>query len=264
MNDRPDFDCYICGSDQVWNLRLINDPVFYLDFTKHFKGVKKIAYAPSIADPIPPDLVCKVKEYLKNIDAISVRESTDVEVLKSLTDKPVFHVADPVFLLCAEEWSKLLVSPSIKEPYILCFFIHTDPLAVKAVEKLRRLTGYPVVHVNLNVMDKFHSEYCVYDADPFDFIGYIKNAAFVCTNSFHCTAFSLIFKKNYYIVPRRVVNTRMESLHKVFGVQNRFLNLDKVKSMTIDDLSVDYSKFDIGYEFFRDQSINYLKKALEL
>ena len=41
-NNPPHADCYVCGSDQIWG----RDDIYYISFVK---GVKKIAYAPSIA-----------------------------------------------------------------------------------------------------------------------------------------------------------------------------------------------------------------------
>jgi hypothetical protein len=262
ISSPPQFDCYICGSDQIWNLALRDEPVFYLDFTRDMIGPKKIAYAPSITDPVPEDKVALVKKYLENIDYISVRESSDVPFFQNLTNKKVHHVVDPVYLFSADRWSEMAMKPMIKEPYILCYFSGCDNLAVKAVKRLKKITGYPVVYVNSMARDRLRSDICIRDAGPREFLGYIKSANFVCTNSFHAAAFSTIFRKDFCFIPKKTANSRMKSLQEKFVLGNRIFDAEKVANLSRDDLNVDYSKFDAAYEEFRNYSVNYLREAL--
>jgi hypothetical protein len=262
LTDISNYECYICGSDQVWNLRLRNEPIFFLNFTKNIVGIKKIAYAPSVTDPIPSDSIDVIKGYLKNLDAISVRESNDVDVIQSLTNKTVYHVADPVLLLLPSDWEYLAISPKISKPYIMCYFINCSNLAIKTVKKIRKMTGYPVVYVNVEGIDKIKADYNIRDADPFEFLGYIKDASFIITNSFHCTAFSLLFKKDYFMIPKLVGNKRIESLQNKLGIENRCIDFKKIESLKKVDLPINYKKFDENYKCFRNVSIEYLKRAL--
>lgn len=236
-----DYHTLICGSDQIWNITRHDDPAWFLYYAKKWEHCKKFSYAPSVADPIPADHEENLKNYLANLDHISVREDVDIAQLQPYTEKKVYHVCDPVFLLDAGQWGAYLPEPAVKEPYILCYFISTGDFAVKAVEKLRQLTGLKVVHVNVNIRDKFNSEYDLRTEDPFSFASYIKNAAYVCTNSFHCTAFSILFQKDFLVVRKQTANSRMESLIRTSGLQNRFVAQENLDSLTVEMLKCDYS-----------------------
>ena len=258
LEDR--YHTVICGSDQIWNITRHDDPNWYLYFSKAWKNCKKIAYAPSVADKIPQGHEENLKKYLENLDHISVREDVDVEQLKAYTNKEIHHVCDPVFLLNEKEWEEYLPECPIKEPYILCYFISTGDLASSVVEKMRELTGMKVVHVNVNIRDKFNADYDIRTADPFEFASYVKNAAYVCTNSFHCTAFSILFKKNFVVVKKQTANSRMESLIRSSGLEDRFVAKADVETLTVEKLETDYtnSKMD---QFIAD-SKSYLLGAI--
>ena len=240
-NVEADYHTLICGSDQIWNITRHDNPAWFLYFSRNWKDCKKIAYAPSVADQIPAGHEENLIKYLANLDHISVREDVDVLQLKPYTDKTIHHVCDPVFLLTPEQWGQYLPEPTIKEPYILCYFISVGEFAPKVVEKLRQLTGLKVVHINVNARDKFHSEYDLKAEDPFSFLSYIKNAKYVCTNSFHCTAFSILFQKNFLAVRKQTANSRLESLVRASGLENRFVDPISLDGLTVEQLQCDYS-----------------------
>ena len=259
----PLADAYICGSDQVWNfVKCFDDPTYFFDFTKSMKNVKRIGYAPSIADPWPESRWDEFRGYLSNMDSISVREKNDVAVVEKLSEKPVTHVVDPVFLKTREYWDALSQDVDIKEPYIFCYFLGTNDLAVNLVNKVKNLTGYKIVHLNLNARDRFNSDYNLRAISPQQFIGLIKNAAYICTNSFHCSAFSIIFRKNYFVAPKSFANSRMESLQEMFGLNNRLFSQERIEAITQDTLVVDYSKTEGKCAPYIKKSVQYLKQAL--
>ena len=259
---RSAYDVFICGSDQIWNLTRHDDPIWFLYFTKEWKEKIKFSYAPSIADSIPTQYYASVQKYIDNLDQISVRESGDVEQLKKITGREVFHACDPVFLLPDYEWEKLIPEQKIEKPYILCYFISTGDYAVSVVKKLKKMTGLEIVHVNVNARDRFNSEYDIRNCTPFEFAGYIKNAAYVCTNSFHCTAFSLIFKKNFIVVPKKTANSRMESLMQMANIGNRFVYPNQLPNLLESDLVVDYSRFNLSE--WIESSKKFILKGLKI
>lgn len=259
----PLADVYICGSDQVWNfMKCFDDSTYFFDFTGNMKNVRRIGYAPSIADPWPESRWNEFQGYLSNMDFISVREKSDVSIVERLSGKHVTHVIDPVFLKSEKYWSNLAVKPTIDEPYIFCYFLGTNDLAVELVKKVQKLTGYQIVHLNLNARDRFNSEYDLRVASPQQFIGFIKNAAYVCTNSFHCSAFSIIFRKNYCVAPKSFANARMESLQEMFGLDQRLFQHDMIEKLDLNKLRVDYSKADEFFAPFEKGSKEFLKNAL--
>lgn len=257
---KDEYSILICGSDQIWNITRRDDPVWFLYFAKDWDNVKKIAYSPSVADPIPPGHEENLKKYLANLDYISVRESNDVEQLQKFTDKEIKHVCDPVFLLKPEEWEERIPDIKVKEPYILCYFISVGDYAYDVVQKIKELTGWKVVYINVNDRDKLKSDKCVRTATPFEFVGYFKNASFVVTNSFHCTAFSVLFKKDFYVIKKNTANSRMESLMNKVKMEDRFVTKDSMDLITKDTLKIDYSKCD--YEQWIEESKAYLERTI--
>lgn len=259
---RDMYDALICGSDQIWNLTRHDDPIWFLYFTRGWNEKIKFAYAPSIADKIPSQYYDHVKDYIGNLDQVSVRESVDVDQLKMITGEDTFHACDPVFLLSQNEWSRLIPKVDIKYPYIFCYFISTGEYAVSVVKKLKEITGLDVLHVNVNVRDRFDSKWDIRNCSPFEFISYIKNAMYVCTNSFHCTAFSLLFRKNFVVVPKTTANSRMESLMIKANIGDRFIYPEKLETLQKGDLTVNYSSSNL--DTWINESKEYIYRGLQI
>lgn len=263
IKNPPIADAFICGSDQIWNfVKCFDDPTYFLNFTQSMNNVRRIAYAPSIADPWPESRWDEFKGYLSNIDYISVREKNDVDIVEKLSGKPTTNVIDPVFLKHREYWENISENISFNEPYIFCYFLGTNDLAVNLVNKIKLHTGYKIVYLNLNARDRFNSDYNLRVVSPQQFLGLIKNATYICTNSFHCSAFSIIFRKNYFVAPKNFANARMESLQDMFGLNNRIFVQEMIDNMTTEQMSVDYSKANDLINSFEEQSKQYLNNAL--
>ena len=256
------YDAFICGSDQIWNLTRHDDPIWFLYFTKGWAEKIKFSYAPSVADAVPVQCYENVKKYIDNLDLVSVRERSDVEQLKYITGRKIFHACDPVFLLTPHEWEKFIPERKILKPYILCYFISSGDYAVSVVKKIKKMTGLEVVHVNVNARDRFDSDLDIRNSTPFEFISYIKNATYVCTNSFHCTAFSLIFKKNFIVVPKKTANSRMESLMQKANIGNRFIYPNQLPNLLESDLAVDYSQSNLNE--WIENSKKFILKGLKI
>lgn len=259
---RSCYDAFICGSDQIWNLTRHDDPIWFLYFTKGWNEKIKFSYAPSIADEIPEKCYANVQKYIDNLDAVSVRENVDVDQIKKITGRDVFHACDPVFLLSSEEWEKWIPERKILKPYILCYFISTGDYAVSVVEKLKKMTGLDVVNINVNARDRFNSDFDIRGCSPFEFVSYIKNATYICTNSFHCTAFSLIFKKNFIVVPKKTANSRMESLMQKANIGNRFIYPNQLTNLLESDLAVAYSQSNLNE--WIENSKKFILKGLKI
>lgn len=257
------YDAIICGSDQIWNASRHSEleKIWFLDIPFRSGTPVKIAYAPSVAEEIPEDKKTQIAECLKSFSFISVREDVDVERIQELTNVKVEHVCDPVFLLSCEEWEKIEIKPDIDEEYICCYFFNPSEDAVKAVNVLRMKTGLKIVNLNVNTTDKFESDYDIRDAGPRHMVGYIHNAKYVVTNSFHGTAFSIIFNKRFVVIPKHTANSRMQSLLKKVGLEKQFL-WNEPNDIWEQIHDVDYSEVQKNISSFRGDSIEFLKNAL--
>ncbi len=204
----PEADAYIAGSDQIWNPVFPNgkDPAFFLEFVPDDK--KRISYAASFAvDALPDEDRKRMRPWLKRLDAISVRETSGVDLLNDMGISGQ-QVMDPVFLLDRKHWESLVLCPEEKN-YILVYDFDGSELIRKIALEMAERTGKKLVSVF--PMEGAASVW--WDMGPREFLGAILNADHVLSNSFHATAFSLIFQKDFYVVNREEkINTRMRDL----------------------------------------------------
>lgn len=228
----PEADIFIAGSDQIWNPVLDNgkDPAFYLDFVPDNK--KKIAYAGSFSvSELPKELKNTISGYLKKFDALSVRETSAVNIISDLGINDVEAVLDPVFLLGIDEWRKICI-PLKTEKYVLIYdfdWSENIKLLAKKVAEERGIKIYSVL--NCDYADK-----CFDDIGPDGFVSLVSNAELVISNSFHATAFSIIFNKPFFVFRRSWgINTRIEDLVNLFGLSDRLIDSENVEYGNLPD-----------------------------
>lgn len=218
----PAADVYIAGSDQIWNTDGQNgrDPAYYLDFGT----AKKISYAASFAvSEVADEWKPFVKQQLSHFSAISVREKTGLKILENLGYSGE-NVVDPVFLLSAEEWIKALNLKPVKKDYIFLYdFLHNNDAMRTYALQLKQQTGLPIISINdLDTTD--YADVNINDAGPREFLQYILGARYVICESFHATAFSLIFHKQFATWPLATQknSSRMTDLLSLVSLSSRF------------------------------------------
>lgn len=211
-NDIPEADIYLAGSDQIWNTLFKNgkDPAFYLDFAP--KESIKASYAASFAtEDISEEQKPQIKRWLECLDYISVRETSGMKIINNLGIKGGTQVLDPVFLLNQDEWRKIEIVTDFKEPYLLVYDFDKD-------NKIREFVIKKAKEKKLKIYSVLPCEYCdksFENEGPQTFLSLIDNAEYVISNSFHGTAFAIIFKKPFAVFDRKEnINTRMQDLVK--------------------------------------------------
>ena len=261
-----EYDIFVVGSDQVWN-DLYCDDLFY------FPGIskKKVAYAASVGrDKLTKKELEIIAKKTNNFSSISVRENNLKQGLMSVSNKTVDIVCDPVFLNTKEFWEKHSISPEIKEKYVLVYLLGDDKKEQKKVIAMARKTGYKVVTVpNVNLHARFSdlisSDIVKWSVGPKEFLGLINSSEFVFTDSFHCTAFSIIFNKQFYCVDRggneKKMNSRIVSILTILGIQDRFIDSNSSKYNV--DSVIDYDLVQEKVKKYRRESELWLKKALK-
>ena len=249
----PLADVYVCGSDQIWNPDLFHDDLtYYFDFI--YKG-KKLAYAASATKVWNKTFAGKIQSLLKDFSAISMREDVNLHQVSLLSGLNVYTAIDPVFLLSAEQWMSIAEEPSKKEPYILCYFVGTDKHYNDIANLIRKKTGYKIVHLNVNLLSCVNADYEIRDVHPQKFIGYIAKASYVLTNSFHCSAFSIIFKRNLKFIRKPQGNARVEMLCKCFNLDNVIIgktDKDIVLPTIYDNIQEGIEYIEQSKQFIRD------------
>lgn len=194
------YSIFITGSDQVWNYNITNfDGSYFLDFVKNDK--KKCSYAASFGiATIPNDKKAIYNNYLKKFNVISVREETGAAMVHDLTGRHALVDLDPVFLLKSTEWD-VLCRDTVPDKYILVYTVGTPINVYQYTKNLARKTGLKIINIRYSLSLRNKTDdigTCLYTVGPDEFINYIRNAEIVVTNSFHATAFSIIFNKDFF------------------------------------------------------------------
>lgn len=220
-NANINVDNCIVGSDQVWNYEIINnDGTFFLDF---IKGANKISYAASFGnESIPLERQEWYKEQLNNINFISVREEMGAKIVKRLNERNAEVLIDPVFLLDANRW-KEIIKKNNKERYVLVYKITKEVKLLEFAKKLSKLTGLKIKYVPNDLKKMISGEYYL-NIGPSEWLDLIYNAEYVVTNSFHGTAFSIIFNKKFFVEAAQKANgttSRIYNLLRMFDLEDR-------------------------------------------
>lgn len=215
------YDCFVVGSDQVWNPSLTDwDESYFLDFAD---ACKKLSYAASLGNYTDNEETRAF--YKRNIDSfkrVSVRENSSKEYLQSLTNKEIVCHIDPVFLCPVQEWEKIAGSRIIKEKYIFVYCLHEEN-TYKAAEALAERTGLQIVSIPNSKRAKVKGKKRI-GASVEEFLNYIRFAEFVITDSFHATAFSVVFQKKFQAVLKKNLtglNPRLENLLNLLRLGER-------------------------------------------
>ena len=216
-----DIDILIVGSDQVWNPSFIvdNEEVFYLST---LNKITKISYAASFGmSSIEKNHLLKMKSYLSSFKWISVRENEAKKLLNDYFEN-IDIVLDPVFLLSCDYWENSfnLKKPLVKERYILTYFLgKKDSTTDEQINELKNKSDIKLIELNSD------EDYEYYDSDPQSFLNLFYNASVIFTDSFHGTAFSIIFKKDFYVFSRNSKNnmdSRITTILDIVDLKNRF------------------------------------------
>ena len=218
-------DVFVTGSDQVWNYMIVGrDSTFYLDFAK---DKPKCSYAASFGvSKIPEEYNSFYQENIKKIDYISVREEAGVQIAADFSGKPVCVMPDPTLLIEKRTWEDMIIKPKIKRKYILVYKITKADQLLLYAKKISRITGLPVVFIPNDLKDGIVGQLKT-NVGPLEWLGYIHEAEYIITNSFHGTVFSILFSKKFFVEVSGKVNpstSRLSSLLKMFGLENRTID----------------------------------------
>lgn len=263
----------IVGSDQLW--LPVNVVADYYTLNWVPDNVNKVSYATSFGVSTVPDKYKNdYKKFLNRINCLSTREEAGVKLVEQLSDNKATLVCDPTLLLNKEEWMDIQKEkPIIKEKYILCYFLGKNIEHRKFAEKLKEKTGCKIVSLNhadeyVKYSDKF-CDYAPYNIGPAEWINLIRNAEYVCTDSFHGTVFSLINNTKFFTFERYSnknskvsTNSRIYSLLGIVDLKERILsgteNVDDVIKMQIN-----FDNVNEKLDEFRESSKRFLKNSIK-
>ncbi len=264
-------DCFVTGSDQIWNTYHNYSPFFFLPFAG---TCKRIAYASSIGtNSINEKYKEEVKRLLLKFNHIGVREQEAVRVLSELTGrKDILQVLDPTFLLSPVEWRKITVlaeyEVELPEEYIFCYFIGNNSWYKEDLMEVQNKTGIKnIIIIPAAENQEFTCEDSVVykNASPVEFIELLQKAKLVCTDSFHATALSINHSVPFVEFLRfrdddqKSQNSRIYDLLNHYGLINRIFQKQSKKWIE----AIDYNPVQEVLARDRKRSMEYLINAIE-
>lgn len=248
----------VCGSDQIWNPSITCGikPLYFGDIL----GVNnKISYAASLGrEEYRENDEQKASELIKAMDYVSVREEKSVEYIKNISGKDVVDVCDPVFLLEKEEYEKIAKPINVKQPYLLLYSVVNNPEMLSVAKDYADKNGLTLVEICQNKKRR-EKHIQLSAAAPEEFLGTIKDAQVVITNSFHGTAFSIIFNKNFCVFDNKARGSRITNILGKAGLENRIVEGQ------IEEISpIDYEKVNANLNDYIESSKQFLLSALSV
>lgn len=266
MNENFDYDYYISGSDQLWNLNARDfDWSNYLEFVKNGKKISYSASFGPIAQRWTDEEKNRVKKDLEQFDYLSVREQGSFNNVKELINKePEMHV-DPTMLLEKEDWLKIIgTEPIIKKDYILFYDLKGRKEDFELVKKISKKLNMPVVVTKyMNIKVHFSNFEKCYYCGPIEFLNLLYNSKLVLSSSFHGNVFSVIFNKPFFAINGKN-DFRIKTMLDKFKLSDRSITLNEINEKLNNAYNIDFSNAEEIFNIERKKSKDYLKKALDL
>lgn len=218
--DPPAMDAYVSGSDQLWNPELLDycfDPAYFMDFGG--EKTRRLTYAVSLKEHYSKGQKAQLRKLCRRIDGLCIREEN--ADLTQAVGREAKVCIDPSLLLDREDYLPLETKRKVAEPYVFVYGFETNEQILQAVQTVAEAKNLKIVNgspkrIRLTVPCKRLFSY-----SPDEFLSYIHHADYVVTNSFHGTAFSVIYKKNFIVVAHSTRGRRMTELLGKLGLEGR-------------------------------------------
>ncbi|HJH90308.1 MAG TPA: polysaccharide pyruvyl transferase family protein [Fusicatenibacter saccharivorans] len=262
---KEEYKGIVVGSDQVWNIRAKDcDPIFFLPF--NYSG-NKVSYACSINDTdyteknLPSNLASEICDF----DFISIREESGKNKLEQFIakQKKVYTLLDPTLLCNSSEYDSLLNDRIVDGKYIFLYNVWTSEAGIQAAKFLSKKLNMPVYTImtasnvkEINLLKKSGILVDTVRTSPSDFLNFFKYASYIVTESFHGTAFSLIFEKPFVCVSNRTNDERLNNILTLVGLKDRYMKLGELQTFDL--------KQEIDYEIVTEKKEKRAEECIEL
>ncbi|WP_346854257.1 polysaccharide pyruvyl transferase family protein [uncultured Draconibacterium sp.] len=270
--DKYGFEAYVSGSDQVWR------PKYSPSLKNHFLGflandshAKRISYAASFGvdnwefneqdTKICSDLAQKYK-------AISVREDSAIDLCKKQLGVDAQLVLDPTMLVLKENYIALVEKDGIEKMpgslfnYVLDLTPEKEQFINDAAKQLGLVAFSSTAKGSFRDLGKNKLNDCIFPPIT-QWLRSFMDAEFVITDSFHGTAFSIIFNKPFISIGNKKRGiTRFSSLLKMLGLEDRLIFDFGADSLNKLNNTIDFEAVNKKLETQKKESFNFLRNAL--
>ena len=257
MDDKAnDFDAFVFGSDQIWNCSLTQSDSVFWGNAPAFEGRKRIAYAASSGSvkALEEDAIANLELF----NAVSVRERSLADYLNIFLTKKIHVVLDPV-LLAGRDVFRAIATTKHRSPYLLYFTLDGNTKLRVIAERLARNRNLELIEIiSYNIC--FSKSNVKHVLSVNEFLGLFMNADFVVTKSFHGTAFSVLFEREFMVYyDEKEVPERMYNLLNALNLDNRLKHID---DLSLTSFPIDWHHVNEKLEKMRVSSRQFLAEAL--
>lgn len=253
-------EALVVGSDQVWRARFNGGHLedMYLKFAEGLPLKRRVAYAASFGVDeweYSPERTCACARLAQQLDAISVREQSGVDLCRDHLGVEACCVLDPTLLLKADDYEALIGEESV-EPgrYLAVYCLDITPEKKEFFEQLAKKRGLEV---------RYYSAGWSAEVTVQRWLAILKHASMVVTDSFHGTVFSILFGKEFYTFGNsHRGNTRFLGLLQQLGLVERFINDSSLEEQT--DNEIDWTDVFSRLDVLRRGSIDFLSRNLNV
>ncbi len=261
------YDNFIAGSDQVWSPFAAGfDSVYFLSFVPSTK--RKSSYAASIGlAELPANTYEIYHQRLTGFSNYSMRELSGKNIVEKMFPDNIVRVnLDPTLLLSDLEWSSNIdgkaIRNSIKERdgYVLIYCISEHDGLFELARTVAN-NHLKICYINNRWRKRKGVENnsgCTID----EWLYLFKNASYIVTDSFHGTAFSINYKKQFFVFqePKNKRVTRIQSLLEQLDIKNRIFQSPIVPS---DIQDINYTQVSEKLSALRDDSLDTLRNIIK-
>lgn len=251
-----EYAMFFAGSDQIWNYHFSSNR-FDDYFLRFAEDRKKAAVSGSFGvESIPDEWKQTFIDGLSSFAHLSVREEAGKRIIKELTGRDVPVLIDPTMALTKEEWKAVARKPRVdtSKPYVLKYYLGDDDGSIDAWAAENGYEVYPLLEPGRPEL---------YSAGPGEFISLIENAALVCSDSFHCCVFSILFRRPFAVYARKgsgnYMTSRLDTLLGTFGLEDRWVHKLKPEEY----LNCDFTHTGPILKRERERFMDYIRTVLE-
>ena len=253
-------DVFMTGSDQVWGLTLNDyyDDAYFLSFVKN---KQKIAYAASFGrTDFSKEIINDYKRLLSDYKAITVREDSAVKLLEEWGINCIGQVLDPTLMLPSAFWNNL-ITKRINKKYVLVYQIHNCPKLNYYAKHFSKHVGLPLIRISPYLHQIIREGKLCWLPDIDNFLAYIKHCSYLITDSFHGTAFALIFNKQFIeVLEDEVAGIRNKSILRLTQLEDRIVT--DVDDFSLSNKYIDFQPVNLILNKERDRSLKILRSLL--
>lgn len=262
LEDIPVADAYCTGSDQVWNSYWNEgvDRPLYLSFVPGNKF--RFSYAASIGNSeLSEEEAKEVKPMLSLYKHITVRENTGIDIMRSMEFENVQQMLDPTLLFKGEQWQKYTSDRFKNQKYVVTYNLHHDKRIDNYAMKVAETNGLKVYNITYNIHDIIRKGTIKWCPKIEEYLGLIRDAQYVITDSFHATVFSILFNKKFMVIYPEQASSRIRSILELLNLQDR--GYDDMPDVQQVMNEIDFSNIDNILDVERERAVTYLKNVIE-